>query len=144
MTEVQVVCRNCLARNRVPQSRLRDAPKCGKCHSSLFSGQLLELTDANFTKVLKASGQPLLVIFWAPWCGYCQKTLPEFKQACSELEPDYRLASLNTEVHRMTAGRYAVNGLPTMIMFNNGNETARQPGALSKAQIVALARSRFR
>lgn len=143
MTEVQVVCHNCLVRNRVPPSRLRDEPKCGKCHRSLFSGQVLELTDANFSKVLTASSQPLLVIFWAPWCSYCQQTLPQFKHACSGLEPDFRLASLNTEIHRLTAGRYAINGLPTMIMFKDGKEIARQPGALSHSQIIAWARSRF-
>ncbi len=141
MADMKIVCCKCLALNNVPESRLHDAPKCGKCHAELFSGQVLELTDANFLKVVSGSNQPLLVLFWAPWCGYCQKTDPEFRHAGSVLEPAFRLASVNTESNRMTAGRYAIKALPTLLLFKEGKEIARQPGAITKAQIVSWARS---
>ncbi len=141
-TDIQIVCHKCAALNRLPQRRLQDAPKCGKCHRPLFSGETMELTDGNFPKVLSGSGQTLLVLFWAPWCGYCQKTWPDFKRTSSILEPDFRLATLNTETNRFTAQRYTVRSLPTLILFKEGKEIARQAGALNTQQIAGWARSK--
>jgi len=137
----QIVCPHCAAINRVPQQRLQDEPQCGKCHKALFSGAVLALSDAIFNKVLSGSSQPLLVLFWAPWCGYCQKTLPGFQQTSRRLEPDFRLATVNTERNKLTAARFAVNSLPTLVLFKYGKEIARQSGALSAPQIERWARS---
>ncbi len=135
-TDLNIICHACLAVNRVPQNRMQDAPKCGKCHKALFSAVPLELTDHTLQKVLNGSSQPLLVLFWAPWCGYCQKTLPDFKQAITKLQPEIRLATLNTENNRLSASRYTVNSLPTFILFKGGKEIARQAGAMSAVQIM--------
>jgi thioredoxin 2 len=139
--DYRIICDKCRAINRLPLSRLNDKPKCGKCRRLLFDGTLLELSDSNFQQLVGASSQPLLVLFWASWCGYCQKTLPDFKQAAMQLEPNYRLATLNTEANKLTAKRYSVNSLPTLFLFKSGNEVARQPGAMNVQQVCSWARS---
>jgi len=137
----RIICAKCAAINRVPKARLRDQPKCGKCRQPLFDGGLLTLHDSNFQQLVAAGSQALLVLFWAPWCGYCQKTLPAFRQAAVQLEPMIRLATLNTEENRFTASAKTVNSLPTLILFNQGHEVARQPGALTAQQICSWARA---
>ncbi|WP_303720850.1 thioredoxin domain-containing protein [Malonomonas rubra] len=137
--DYQIICDKCRAINRVPQKRLYDKPKCGKCRKLLFDGGLLELSDGNFQRLLSVGNQPMLVMFWAPWCGYCQKTLPAFRQAVAELEPELRMATLNTEVNKFSASRMIINSLPTFVLFKHGQEVARRQGAIHFEQIVAWA-----
>ena len=137
MTEAtHVVCPDCSGVNRIPTSRLGEAPRCGNCHEPLFTGRAAQLTDANFRTHIDRSDVPVIVDFWAPWCGPCKMMAPAFEQAAAELEPGARLAKLNTQDHGGTAGQFGIRGIPTMIAFRNGKEIARQSGAMGAADIV--------
>jgi len=139
-TSLHVVCPACNATNRIPGQRLADAPKCGKCHEILFTGSALELTDDSLKKHLEHNDIPVLVDFWAPWCGPCKMMAPAYEQAAATLEPHVRLAKLNTETHQQSAARFQFRSIPTLIVFQNGRELARQSGAMSAADIVRWAR----
>jgi len=132
----QIVCPHDDAVNRVPAARLKDNPKCGKCHRPLFTGEPLELTAPRLDKHLSQSAIPLLVDFWAPWCGPCRMMAPAFQQAAQTLEPSMRLAKVNTENEQAPAARYNIRSIPTMILFLNGQEVARQSGALTTPQMI--------
>lgn len=138
---MHIVCPACSGVNRIPADRLGDAPKCGKCGSNLFDGQPLELTAANFDRHVRRNDVPLVVDFWAAWCGPCKMMAPAFAEAAAELEPEVRLAKLNTEEAPGIAGRFGIRGIPTMILFAGGSEQARQSGAMGKADIVRWIRS---
>lgn len=131
-----VVCAGCHAVNRLPEDRLVQAPKCGKCGELVFAGKPAELTDASFQKHISRNDVPVVVDFWAPWCGPCKTMAPEFEAAAAELEPKVRLAKLNTDTEQGTAARFNIRSIPTLALFKNGQEIARQPGAMSKADIV--------
>ena len=131
-----VVCSSCLATNRVPEDRLDSGGVCGKCGKPLFNKKPLELTSANFNKIIANNELPVMVDFWAPWCGPCKMMAPAFEQAAAELEPNVRLAKLNTEVEQSTAAQFDIRSIPTLVLFKNGREVARQPGAMGAADIV--------
>lgn len=133
---LHVVCPQCLAVNRFAAVRLADTPKCGKCHGALFDGHPIELSASTFDKQLGRNDIPLVVDFWAPWCGPCKMMAPEFERAAAELEPHYRLAKLNTEAEPELGARFGVRSIPTLIAFRNGKEVARQPGAMRAPDIV--------
>ncbi|MCP4009962.1 MAG: thioredoxin TrxC [Proteobacteria bacterium] len=131
-----IVCPACNAINRITTVRLSEHPKCGKCYQQLFSATPIELTSANFQKHISRNDIPVVVDFWAPWCGPCKMMGPAFEQAANQLEPDVRLAKLNTEAEQPVGAQYGIRSIPTLAMFKNGHEIARQPGAMGTADIV--------
>ena len=133
---LHIVCPNCNAVNRLPAARLQEAPNCGKCHGNLFGAQPREVNISGFRKHMERDDIPLLVDFWAPWCGPCKMMAPAFKEAAAQLEPGVRLAKVNTEAQQALGAEFGIRSIPTMIMFRNGREVARQSGAMGSADIV--------
>jgi thioredoxin 2 len=138
---LHIICPSCQAANRVPAERLGEAPSCGRCHQALFTGAPIALTTAQFERQLNTSDIPLLVDFWAPWCGPCRMMAPAFEQAAAELEPHFRLVKINTEEEQALSARYAIRSIPTLAVFFKGREIQRQPGAMGAADIIRWARS---
>lgn len=132
---LHVVCPHCQGVNRVPKTRLGDQPSCGKCHAPLFTGKPLELNEQGFTKHLK-NDLPLVVDFWAPWCGPCKMMAPAFAQAAAQLEPSARLVKVNTEENQQIAMHYGIRSIPTLMIFKHGKEQARIAGAMDTASLV--------
>jgi thioredoxin 2 len=133
---LHLVCPNCHSVNRVPKERLDQHPKCGKCHESIFNGHPLELTAATFNKYIQQNDIPVLVDFWAPWCRPCKAMAPAFVQAASILEPQVRLAKVNTDIEQALGNQYAIRSIPTLALFKGGKEIARQAGAMTAQDIV--------
>ena len=143
MSHLHVVCPYCNAVNRIPAARLVAQPKCGKCGQLLFSGKPVELTQPSFQKHLQKNDIPLLVDFWAPWCGPCKMMSPAFAEAATQLEPRMRLGKVNTEVEQNLGSQLNIRSIPTLVLFQNGVETSRQSGAMSSSGIIQWVNSQL-
>ncbi|HET6432739.1 thioredoxin TrxC [Dyella sp.] len=130
-----VPCPHCRALNRVPAERIGQHPSCGRCHQPLFGGHPVALDAATFDAVAGRGDLPVLVDFWATWCGPCIGFAPVFAAAAKELEPRMRLVKVETEANPALAQRFAIRSIPTLVLLREGREIARQSGALSAAQL---------
>ena len=141
MSDTKLNCPACQATNKIPSERLGDKPKCGKCKKPLFTGRAMNLTGQNLNATLVNNDIPVIVDCWAPWCGPCKSFAPTFEKAASELEPNFRLAKLNTEKEQRIAQKWNIRSIPTLILLKNGKEVKRSSGAMNLTQLKAWANS---
>ena len=131
-----IVCPNCNTTNRVANERLEEHPICGACKEPLLVGKPFELTSENFDKHINNSDMPVLVDFWAPWCGPCKMMAPIIDHAADALASSVRVAKVNTETERELAARFGIRGIPTLAIYSKGQLVAQQTGAIDLKQLL--------
>ncbi len=132
-----IVCPDCLATNRVPEARLNEAPRCGRCHEPLFRGKPIEVSENAFRRIVEHTTLPVIVDFHADWCGPCKAFAPVFEAAAANLEPRVRLLGVDVDANQTLAQQLQVRSIPTLAIFRDGREVTRQAGAMSAAQFTA-------
>ena len=130
MDTVQVACPHCFTPNRIPAARLGESPKCGKCGESLLDGKPAALDEASFDAYVARTELPVLVDYWAPWCGPCRAMAPQFEKAAGDLRESVRFAKVNTDEAQGIAARAGIRAIPTMVLYRAGKELARSAGAM--------------
>jgi len=138
---INISCPHCGVKNRIPEERIADSPKCGRCKETIFTGKPLVATDANWSNLVLECDLPVVVDCWAAWCGPCKAFAPVFEQAAGQLEPRYRLVKLDTESNPVMANKLVIRSIPTLIVFKDGKELTRQSGAMPLNSFLQWARN---
>ena len=134
---ILVVCTHCLSTNRLPQDKLAAGGKCGACHEPLFSGQPVDLTTSNFQQFVQKNQIPVVIDYWAPWCGPCKMMAPVYAQVTRQMEPYVRFAKINTETQQSLAASANIRSIPTLVIYRGGVEVGRVAGALDEKNLIA-------
>jgi len=143
MSQLHVVCPHCHTTNRVLSEDFAKGPDCGKCHQALFTGEPVNLSATEFERHITRGDLPVLVDFWAPWCGPCRMMAPNYEHAARQLEPRVQVVKVNTDEAQGLGAKLNIRSIPTLALFVGGREVARQAGAMSSGDIVRWTQSQL-